>query len=546
MIQAISTILISTVISIGAFFGIQSTKPVIAPVVDKAQIQEILIELGDDVLGGDQSKFFGGFPYSLSGSGLTSSATSINLTSLTIPQTGQEIVDGDLSTTFYVTVEPGNKNKQEFISCTTVAQGAGTNATLSGCSRGLSPIAPYTASSTLQFTHGGGTKLIFSNPPQLYDDAAFKNNDESITGTWTFDADKLPVTDADVSATTSKQFTTKFYVDNVANQGAATSSESVAGIIEQATSLETASSTPFDANNPHAINSENATSSPSRGCDGTATAGALCVVVAKLDGKVHQDFTDLSEAYTWTGLHNFNSPVITNSTTTINDIGGNFDTKIEGDTDTDLFYVNAGTDKVGIGTSTPDAKFSVDGEIYSGTTGYRFPDATVQATAALTTFGSFIQATTTDQQHDGASGEETYGNGDFATLTGGRMGTNGAIKVEAYITGGTFTSAGASFNLKLSGATVCSVSTQGITTITSGVGVVEFILFSKDSASSQGCLSSYRISDELNLDVGVSDDTSSVNTASDTVISLTINDVSGGSGDVFTVTGMVAYDLGRR
>ena len=43
----------------------------------------------------------------------------------------------------------------------------------------------------------------------------------------------------------------------------------------------------------------------------------------------------------------------------INEGGGDYDTRIEGDTDVNLIYVDAGNDRVGIGTATPPAKLSL-------------------------------------------------------------------------------------------------------------------------------------------------------------------------------------------
>lgn len=48
---------------------------------------------------------------------------------------------------------------------------------------------------------------------------------------------------------------------------------------------------------------------------------------------------------------------------TINDGGNNYDTRIEGDTDPNLFFTDASTDKVGIGTNTPAEKLHVEGAI---------------------------------------------------------------------------------------------------------------------------------------------------------------------------------------
>lgn len=144
-----------------------------------------------------------GATYNLAGSGVSSSATSMTLQNFTIKQTGQKIQDSDLSDTFYLTIEPGNPTKQEIVSCTTVVQNAAGTATLSGCLRGLSPITPYTASTTLQFVHAGGSQVIFSDPPQLFNQYAAKANDELIPGRWTASGTNPFLVDSFVSVTSS-------------------------------------------------------------------------------------------------------------------------------------------------------------------------------------------------------------------------------------------------------------------------------------------------------------------------------------------------------
>ena len=127
-----------------------------------------------------------GATYTLAGSGVTGSGTSITLQTLTLPQSGYELLDADFSTTFYVTLEPGSRTRQEIASCTTVTQNADNTATLSNCTRGLLPISPYTASTTFQFAHAGGTSLIFSDPPQLFNELGSLQDDETVTGEWIF------------------------------------------------------------------------------------------------------------------------------------------------------------------------------------------------------------------------------------------------------------------------------------------------------------------------------------------------------------------------
>lgn len=180
-------------------------------------------------VGADAVTTIAGQTYYLAGSGLSSSATSITLTSFTIPQNGLKITDAMMSETFYLTIEPGSRSRQEIVSCTTVTQNGDGTATLSGCTRGLSPVTPYTASTSLQFAHSGGSSVIFSNPPQLYNQAAFKDNDETITGTWLV---PTPLSDT--------QIATKKYVDDNVNGGTVSNDRLiVAGTAGEAVSTST-------------------------------------------------------------------------------------------------------------------------------------------------------------------------------------------------------------------------------------------------------------------------------------------------------------------
>jgi len=165
-----------------------------------------------------------GSTYTLAGSGISSTATSFTLTSFSIPQNGALINDAALSDTFYVTFEPGSRSRQEIASCTTVVQNAGGTATLSGCVRGLSPISPYTASTTLRFAHSGGSTVILSDPPQLFNQYGALANDEVITGAWTA-----------ITPVAALGIATKAYVDSVVNGGALT----LDGIAMGATAGET-------------------------------------------------------------------------------------------------------------------------------------------------------------------------------------------------------------------------------------------------------------------------------------------------------------------
>jgi hypothetical protein len=58
----------------------------------------------------------------------------------------------------------------------------------------------------------------------------------------------------------------------------------------------------------------------------------------------------------------FAGPTVFHGDVVINESGDDLDSRIEGDTDINLLYVDAGNDRVGIGTSTPSVLFDVDGE----------------------------------------------------------------------------------------------------------------------------------------------------------------------------------------
>lgn len=167
--------------------------------------------------------YFGGLPYTLAGAGITPSATSFTLSSFTIPQNGYAVQDSNLAATFYVTFEAGSKTRQEFASCTSVGSNTGGIVTISGCTRGLLPFYPYTASTTLKFSHAGGTSVTFSDPPQLFNDIIQ-------------------------------------YANNLSFAGAPDASTITKGISELATQAETAASTATGTQGPLVISNTTATS----------------------------------------------------------------------------------------------------------------------------------------------------------------------------------------------------------------------------------------------------------------------------------------------
>lgn len=113
--------------------------------------------------------------------------------------------------------------------------------------RGLIRTAPYTTEATARkFNHESGSQvLLYTNSPAFYDDFANKDNDETITGLWTFPTGaNYPKVGATYSApTTDEHVATKKYADDLAIAGAPDGTTTVKGIVEIATGPELAAGT---------------------------------------------------------------------------------------------------------------------------------------------------------------------------------------------------------------------------------------------------------------------------------------------------------------
>lgn len=267
---------------------------------------------------GATSQTIAGTVYTLSGSGVSGSATTIGLTSLTLPQSGYEIVDGDLPATFYLTLEPGSRTRQEIVSCTTVAQsGSDTTATLSGCTRGLLPISDYTASSSYQFAHAGGTSAVFSNPPQLYETLATKSIAQTITGVWTFSSTTIPRLDSYLAPTNDAQFAPKKYADDLVASGVADGNYSTFGGYVLATTSQVIAGTATSTATRYLVLSSELAN--------TTSSAKNIIPVTKTNGKLSQGFLDLTEGYTFSGGVTSTGALVQSGTSTfsgVNTISG--------------------------------------------------------------------------------------------------------------------------------------------------------------------------------------------------------------------------------
>lgn len=261
----------------------------------------------------------------LYGGGISSVSTSIKLTSLTTPN-GAPLSTSQLISavggTYYATIEPSTTNK-ETVGCTGVTQNGDGTAIMTGCTRGLQFTAPYTASTTLALSHSGGSQVVLSDSPQLYNDilnyAAGVSQAETITGLWTFSSTSPPLYDFEpifpnfpVTSFASVQ-----YVNSVVAQGVATSTQTTGGIVLLATQLQQASSTNLGGNSPLVLQAKNATSSPN------GLFSGLDTLILQNDGYVSPNALNGNlENYVFNNSFKFGSTTSNNSTSTIS--GGLF------------------------------------------------------------------------------------------------------------------------------------------------------------------------------------------------------------------------------
>lgn len=240
-----------------------------------------------------------------------STTEEITVSSVTLVD-GQTLTSDDVGDFICLKINP-NASTRELVCCT----GGITGTTFNDCSRGMSLKGDNAVYSGNEKSHSPGETVIISN-----DDAYLKEQFLSY-GTAIDETIFYLGTTGDSASASTSAIMSKTYIDNSANQGAATSTESIAGISELATRIESASSTPWGANDPHVQQSEHATSTPSSVI--SSLGGGLWDIWSENDGKLNQLWFDLTEAFTWDGAHIFSDTLSVTGTSTFsgNTIGAN-------------------------------------------------------------------------------------------------------------------------------------------------------------------------------------------------------------------------------
>ncbi len=229
--------------------------------------------------------------------GISSSATSMALVSATT-------LDGTTlaSSTYSFIIDEGNAN-QEFVKADC------TGSSCANMQRGLSAITGTTTVVGLAQQHRRGASVKITDAPLLLNLTRIINGIGTVPNVLSYTTHP--------TFTSDTQLVDYKYVNDTAVSGAPNSTESVKGIVELATAIEQASSTALGSTAASVVTqAKYATSSPTRGCDGTATAGALCSVIARNDGKINPNFiaTSSTDTYNFGGNVSLSSATIASST----------------------------------------------------------------------------------------------------------------------------------------------------------------------------------------------------------------------------------------
>lgn len=222
---------------------------------------------------------------------ITSSQNTISLTSFDEPVSNIPYTMSYLNSSIeYGTISP-QSGRSEFVSFSGITQNTDGSATLTGVVRGLSRSpgsGGCVASSTLASGYAGQTKFILSNPPCQLAQYAVKQNNEEVSGLWTFDQSPIGINPG----------------------GQPNSSETVNGVSQLATGAQAAAGTSVGSTGARLV-------LPASAATSTCQSAANSVLVASsTTGKLDGNCFNGAYSYNFTGNNNF-SGTTTMATTSV-------------------------------------------------------------------------------------------------------------------------------------------------------------------------------------------------------------------------------------
>lgn len=226
---------------------------------------------------------------------ITSSATTMTLTANAIRG------GGALSGYNCFTVDEGSAQAETIC-------GSVSGTTVSGIQRGVSQSTGTTTVATLQFSHRRGANVKITDFPTIQILKAQANGEDTFPNLLTYTSG----TACGVSSSSSA-ICDKAYMDGLAVSGASNASTVVKGIVELATSAESAAAT--------ASGGTGALLVPANSLFNATPSATVIGVVTNAAGKIAQGFLDLTQTFSWTALQTFSAGYLatassTNSATT--------------------------------------------------------------------------------------------------------------------------------------------------------------------------------------------------------------------------------------
>lgn len=107
-------------------------------------------------------------------------------------QTGAKLTFADFGSSPTLTADPKVLGYEEIIGFTGLIDNGDDTATITGLTRNLLGKYPYFTPTPPGKQHGANSIIVFSNNPEQEARAAFKENDETITGVWNFPNGIIP------------------------------------------------------------------------------------------------------------------------------------------------------------------------------------------------------------------------------------------------------------------------------------------------------------------------------------------------------------------